>query len=265
MFFIANWFVLFIYQPFLNLLVAIYWALGFFTQEKADMGIAVIIFTVAFRIIWLPISLLSSRSEKERRQISAQISQINKNFRHDPISQKAETKKLLKGNRRILFASTINISLQVIIALMLYRIFAKGLGGEDLHFIYSFMPKVETPFNLTFLGKYDLTHPSIMLNLLQSLTIFIVEILSNLTSPFASSRKDVITTLFLPIISFAIFSALPAGKKLFIITTLCFSIVLMLVKQIIFVYHSLSGKFSNFAQKTAGINPEIQNKTENKK
>jgi len=260
MFFLFSLFIRFFYQPFFNLLVGLYWLLDQIPGDRADMGIAVILFTVAFRILWLPISLSSSRSEKERREISEKVKSIKAHYRDDPVGEKQAVKVLLQGNRKIMIASGIDIGLQVLIALMLYRIFATGLGGADLHLLYPFMPEVNLPFNLNFLGQYDLSRPNMTLNLIQSLTILVAELVSNFNSPFPASRRDVSTTISLPIISFLIFIYLPAGKKLFIITTLSFSIVLMLVKQVVFVYHSLSGKFEQFAEKTAGV--EAETKTE---
>jgi len=114
---------------------------------------------------------------------------------------------------------------------MLWRIFAKGLLGADFHLIYGFMPDIATPLNLNFLGRFDLTHPNFTLNIIQSVIIFIAELISSLTSPFPSSRRDNIRLqLVLPVASFLIFATLPAGKKLFIITTLSFSIVFMLLR-----------------------------------
>ena len=82
-----------------------------------------------------------------------------------------------------------------------------------------------------FLGKYSLNEPHWQLNIIQSGLIFILETLSVLTSPFPTSRAEVIRMqLTLPIISYLIFSQLPAGKKLFVIVTLIFSIVLTIVK-----------------------------------
>jgi len=256
MFFLLSWFVRFFYQPFFNLLVGIYWLLDQATAGNADMGIAVILFTIAFRILWLPISLSSGRSEKERREIAQKVKQIKIDHRNNPILQKQEIKKLFQTNRGVMIASAINIGLQILIALMLYRIFSTGLEGADFHLLYSFMPEIKEPFNLIFLGKYDLSRPNIVLNFTQSLFILVAELLSHFTSPFPATRRDVTTTIFLPVISFVIFIALPAGKKLFIITTLGFSIALMLVKQVVFVYHSLSGKFEQFATGVAGVNSE---------
>ena len=124
-----------------------------------------------------------------------------------------------------------SLFIQVSISLMLWRIFSKGLEGADIHLLYPFMPKVELPFNLLFLGKYDLSHPNLFLNFFQSVLIFIFETLSVLTSPYPPTRGEIVRLqLTLPVVSFLIFMALPAGKKLFVITTLLFSIVLQIVK-----------------------------------
>ena len=227
-----NLFTRLIYQPFLNLLVAIYLGLDTLTGGNADMGMAVIIFTVALRIILLPLSLASERTEAERREIEEKIKEIKIAFSSDPVRQKQEIRNLFHGNRRVLVSEGTNLAIQISVALMLYRIFAKGLEGADLHLIYDIVPAIQKPFNLTFLGKYDLSHPNLFLNFLQSLAIFTVESLSMFTSPFPVTRKDIVRLqVFLPVVSFMIFAYLPAGKKLFVITTLCFSIVLIIARQ----------------------------------
>lgn len=238
-----------IYQPFLNLLVAVYLGLDFLTGGNADMGVAVIIFTIALRILLLPLSIASSRTEAERREIEEKVKEINRLFKDNPVRQKKETRNLLKGNRRILISEGINLSIQIAIALMLYRLFAKGLLGADFHLIYPIIPQIKEPLNLVFMDKYDLTHPNLVLNFIQSLTIFTLESLSMLTSPFPVTRRDVIRLqIFLPAVSFIIFAYLPAGKKLFIITTLLFSILLLLTRRGIYFYKKISDKFA-----TAGI------------
>ena len=133
-----NLFTHFIYQPFLNLLVAIYMGINAISGGNTDMGIAVIIFTIALRFILLPLSLASSRTEAERREIEEKVAEINRVFKDDPLRTKSETKKLLKGNRRILISEGLNLTIQIIVALMLYRLFAKGLLGSDLHLLYDF-------------------------------------------------------------------------------------------------------------------------------
>jgi membrane protein insertase Oxa1/YidC/SpoIIIJ len=237
-------FTTYIYQPFFNILVGIYWALSRITPTP-DMGIAVIIFAVVVRLIMLPLAITGDRSATEKRAISEKIKKIDQEYAHDPVRAKQAKKKLLKSNPAALISEFVMIIIQLIIILMLYRIFKTGLEGADFHLLYDFMPPIPRPINLNFLGKYDLSHPNVTLNIIQSLAIFSFEGLHMLTSPYSSSRHEFISVgLVLPIASYAIFALLPAGKKLFIITTLLFSIAVLLIKQVLYWYHIYLGSAS---------------------
>ena len=109
-----------------------------------------------------------------------------------------------------MFVSYLNLAIQTIVALMLWRIFASGLLGEDFHLLYDFVPQPKEAFNLTFWGKYDLTHPNATFNALQSIVILIFEIEVSLFSLFPITRKEMILAQFtLPMGSYIIFSQLP--------------------------------------------------------
>lgn len=222
-------FTTFIYQPFFNVLVFFYWVMDTVTGGNADMGVAVIFLTVLIRLLMLPLSFAGMRSESERREISRQIKELEAKYKSEPVMYQQEKKKVFKTNSRIFVAEVVNLLIQVGIALMLWRIFATGLTGEDIHLLYPFMPEVNTNFNLVFLNRFDLTHPSLLLNLIQSLLLFILETLMAYASPYPTTRGQVVRLqLVLPVVSFIIFMGLPAGKKLFVITTLIFSIFLTL-------------------------------------
>lgn len=236
-------FVTYIYQPFFNILVFIYWALS--QAGIPDMGIAVIIFALVVQIILLPLNLSADRSEKEKAVIAAKIKEIEKKYKFDPVSLRAESKTVMRNNRGAVIGEAINITIQVIIILMLYRIFKTGLEGEDLHLLYGFMPEIKTPINLMFLGVFDLSQTNSTLNLIQSVLIFAIEALHMLFTPDATSRREFLQlAIFLPITAFLIFMFLPAGKKLFIITSLLFSIAVLLIKQALFWYHTLTGEIT---------------------
>lgn len=230
-------FITYLYQPFLNLLVFFYWAVGQ-TPIGYDMGMAVILLTLLVRFILLPLSLSSHRSESERREIQKKVKEVQALYPHDPVARKKATKGVIRAKPRIVISEMSNFFIQTIIALTLWRIFSTGLTGQDLHLLYSWIPSVPQPYNLTFLGRFDLTHPDFVLNAIQAGLIFIIETIAIITSPYQVSKEEVVRVqLILPVVSFIFFAFMPAGKKLFVITTLMFSLVLMILRLIWRVIH----------------------------
>ena len=221
-----------IYQPFFNLLVGIYWLLGVTVPQYQDMGNAVIIFSIAFRILWLPVSFAAARSAKEHHDISQKIKEIKKLHATDPLKEQEMMKQVMRGNRKTVIISALNLALSGLMMFMLYRIFNTGLEGADFHLIYDWMPPHPAHFNLTFLGKFDLTHPNVTLNLINAGVIFLAELMGSWLSPFPTGRTELMTLFVLPLGAFTFFAFMPAGKKLFIITTLLFSIGIMSVQLI---------------------------------
>jgi YidC/Oxa1 family membrane protein insertase len=215
----------YIYTPFFNILVGLYLILGSISPSLMDMGIAVIIFSIVIRLLTFPLTLAGERSEEEKRKIADKIKEIKRVYSHEPIRQREDIKLVMRANLRSVIATTANLGIQLAIILMLYRIFTTGLEGADFHLLYDFVPRPGT-INLMFLGKYDLSHTNASLNLLQSVMIFVVELLLALRAPFALSRKDkALMQIVLPIGSYLVFMFLPAGKKLFVITSLAFSAI----------------------------------------
>ncbi len=241
--FLAHWFSILVYQPFFNILVFFYWMLDLITQGNADMGVAVILLTIVIRVLLLPLSFAGDKSEAERRAIATKIKTAEETFGDDPVALRHATKTIMRGSRQVVVAELVNLAIQVGIALMLWRIFNTGLSGDDIHFIYPFMPEVQLPFNLVFMDTFDLTHTSFRLNILQSVLIFILETISVYTSPYPVTRTEVVRLqLVLPLVSFLVFLALPAGKKLFVITSLVISIVLTIYKVIIRKFEDYKAK-----------------------
>lgn len=237
-----DFFTLYIYQPFFNILVGLYWLTGLILPSP-DMGLAVIFFAVAVRIILLPFDLIGEQSDEEKFQVSERVKLIKKEFSADPVRQKDGIREIMRQSPKAIFSEVFTITIQVLIVLILYRIFATGLEGADMHLLYSFMPLVHQPINLMFMGLYDLSHTNSTLNLIQSLTIALSEIVHLYFAPVKPTRKDLISlVIFFPMVSFLVFMILPAGKKVFIITSLAFGIILRIIKQILFLTYSLRHK-----------------------
>lgn len=230
------------YQPFFNILVGLYWVVGQIFKSP-DVGIAVIMFAIAVRLILFPIDMAGDRSAKDKFDISKKIKQLKIDLAADPIKLKEETRRIMRTRPGAIFSEIVNVVVQVLVILMLYRIFTTGLEGADLHLLYKFMPKIHTPINLMFLGKYDLSHTNSTLNVIQSIMIAINEAMHLYFSPVKPERKDFLSLVVIfPVICFIIFMFLPAGKKVYIITSLAFTTVVRIVKQLLYLYYSLTKK-----------------------
>lgn len=225
--FIVDIFITFVYQPFFNILVLIYDGLKLIT-DNPDMGVALIIFTIILRIILYPLRKRNERTEEERAALAKGVVDIKKRYKGNPIEEKKRIKEIMKGNRIAVFSEILNITVQVSIALMLFKVFNTGLKGADFYLLYDFVPEVTEPFNLIFLDRFDLTIPNMTLNLVTSAVIFIAETMSLKLSLFpVSNNERLIFQLAVPIGAFIFFGFMPAGKKLFVIATLIISIILM--------------------------------------
>src|SRR3989339_587732 len=134
----------YIYQPFFNILVGIYWLLGRLSPELLDMGIAVIIFSLVVRLFTFPLTIASERKEEEKRKIAGVVEELKARYSHDPILAKQEVRKVMRANKRTVLATSANLIIQLIIIVMLYRIFTTGLEGEDFHLLYPFMPQINS-------------------------------------------------------------------------------------------------------------------------
>lgn len=228
------------YQPFFNVLVLTYELLEQYTGIT-DMGIAVIVFTLFIRFLLLPLTLASQESEDAKRKIGHEYERIRSLYKSsEPLKYQEEKTKLARQHGKTVKFEILNLAIQIGIALILWRIFSTGIKGQDLHLLYDFVPRPELPFNLTFLDEVDLTEPSLLMNILTVALLFIAETISLTFSPLPPSRKERIIQVLLPLGAFIYLYTMPAGKKLFLVTTLIITIFIMLLretKQIVSLAH----------------------------
>lgn len=231
--FFVHLFVVIIYQPFFNVLVFFYWALDIITDGNANMGVAVILLAITIRILILPLSIRGMHTEHERIDVSKQISELELAYASDPVLLQEKKKALMRAQPRLVFSEVLNLVIQIMVALMVWRMFQTGLEGGDTELIYPipFLQNVEQPFNLMFRG-HDLGEQSIFYVIISIILLFIMETLSVIAAPKGSlSRSRALKAqIIIPIASFFLFLLMPAGKVLFLITTFTFSIFLTIYK-----------------------------------
>jgi YidC/Oxa1 family membrane protein insertase len=88
------------------------------------MGWALIILTIVIRIVLLPVSFASDRSEQERHEIHEKYLHIAETYKSQPVKRDEMVRVLMRGNRRVLIAEAVMLIIQVIIAFMF------GAGGR---------------------------------------------------------------------------------------------------------------------------------------
>lgn len=220
------------YRPFFNVLVLTYELLARYAGV-ADMGIAVIAFTLFIRFLLLPLTLASQESEDIKRKIGHEYERIKKRYKSsEPLKYQEEKRKLAREHSGTVKFEILNLAIQIGIALILWRIFSTGIKGQDLHLLYDFVPQPDAPFRLTFLDRIDLTEPSLLMNAVTVMLLFTAETLNLMFSPLPPSRKERIIQILLPLVAFAYLYTMPAGKKLFLATTLTITILIMLMREV---------------------------------
>lgn len=219
----------YVYQFFFNLLVLFYGVLGSIIANP-DMGIAVICLSLFVRLLLLPLALGSRSSEEDKERIGRQYEELKRKHKtSDPLRFQKEKALLIRSEKRMIRSEMVNLGIQILIALILFRVFATGLQGDDMYLLYSWIPEPQLPLNLMFLGTIDLAVPNIQLNMLTAALLFVLEILQVLFSPWEPSRSDRLMQIIVPGGVFLYLFNMPAGKTLFIITSLVCSVVLMLL------------------------------------
>lgn len=194
------------------------------------MGMAVIALSVTVRILMLPLTIKSRATEEDKERIGRLYTDLKRRFKSsDPLRYQNEKSKLVRREKSMIRSEMINLGIQIFIALMLWRVFSTGLKGHDLHLLYHWVPEPDLPFNLIFLKSIDLSKPSLQLNLLASLLLFILEVLQVMFSPFEPTVNDRLMQIIVPVGVFLYLYRMPGGKKLFVITSSLFSLLMILI------------------------------------
>lgn len=154
----------FIYDPLYNGLVYLVDIV-----PTHDIGIAIIILTIAVKFVLFPLSRQAVRTQMAMRQIAPEIEKIKE--KHTAQDEQAKAIFALYREKGIRpFSSFFLILVQFPILFGLYWVFWKGgLPSVDPTILYSFVPMPES-VNMEFLGAIDMRERSIILAALAGLT-----------------------------------------------------------------------------------------------
>lgn len=157
-----------IYNPLYNSLVFLISHVPY-----ADVGIAVILLTLAVKFILLPLAHVAIRSQIMMNAIKPELEAIRKKYKNDKQEQARETMALYKRKSINPFAMILPLLIQIPIIFGLYWVFFRGgLPSVNGDILYAFISLPET-VNMQFIGLIDMGGKSIALALFAGITQYI--------------------------------------------------------------------------------------------
>ncbi|MFC1625285.1 YidC/Oxa1 family membrane protein insertase [Patescibacteria group bacterium] len=162
---IGDIFHIIFYQPLHNILVFLTGILPFH-----DLGLAIIILTVAVRFIIFPFSHKSVVTQRKIKEIEPEISKIKEKLKDNRQEQTKQIMDLYRKHGISPFSGFLMLLIQFPIFIALFILLKKGvdLDGDVL---YSFV-KLPEKINTIFLGFIDLSKSKYLLSILAGLSQF---------------------------------------------------------------------------------------------
>jgi YidC/Oxa1 family membrane protein insertase len=164
---LSAFFHTFFYDPIYNALVALVALL-----PGGDVGIAVILVTVAIRLILLPFSLSAARTQRAMKILEPKLKALKEEHKGNKEKEAIETLALYREAKVNPFASIATVFIQIPVLLALYWVFFKeSFPAVHESLLYSFTPIPEHA-SLLFLGVISVAGKSIVLAVIAGLSQF---------------------------------------------------------------------------------------------
>ncbi len=156
------------YNPIYNALVALVAII-----PGSDVGIAVILVTIAIRLILLPFSLSAARTQRAMKILEPKIKELKEKHKGDKEKEALETLALYKEAQVNPFASILTVFIQIPVLLALYWVFRyEPFSVINMARLYSFTPVPHT-VSLEFLGIISVAGKSMVLAVFAGLSQFL--------------------------------------------------------------------------------------------
>ncbi len=150
-----KFFEVLLYQPIFNAFVGLY-------NLIPDVGIVILILTVVIKLLLHPLTSKSIKAQKSLMDLQPKMNDLKEKYKDDQQKLAEETMKLYRENKVNPLGSCLPLLIQLPIFLALYWVLRNGLGSDDFHLLYSFIPSPGylDPISL---GIIDLSKVSIVL------------------------------------------------------------------------------------------------------
>lgn len=229
-----------IYEPIFNALLWIHQAL-----PGHDMGLAIIVITLAVKILLYIPSLAAIKSSRQLQSLQPRMKELQEKYKNDKEGLSREQMKLYRESKVNPISSCLPLLIQIPLLLALYHVFLNGLKvtdagilvPEQLQHLYSGLRDyyAHTPLNTTLFGWVNLANKhNVILAALAGLTQFWqTKMLAAPKEPKTDGAKDEAMASMMtkqmqyifPFVTLYISYTLPAGLGLYWTVSTLFTIV----------------------------------------
>lgn len=217
---------LILFNPLLNLMIYLYDLVG-------DFGVAIIIVTVIVRLLLVPLSVKSIKSQKAMQHLQPKMNEIKNKHKDNKEEQTKALMDFYKENKINPLSSCLPMLIQLPIIFALYRVFREGLSEESFNHLYSFVALPEV-INPNFLGIINMSEANVVLAVLAGALQFVQ---AKMLMPKVKKNQqgkgmmgDISgmmskqMTYFMPVMTVFIAISLPSGLALYWVATTLFTI-----------------------------------------
>lgn len=153
------------FEPLLNGLALLIKYLPFH-----DMGLAIVVLTLAVRFVILPFTHKSTVTQIKMKKLEPELKEIKNVHKNDSQTQAKKTMELYKKHGINPLSGLLTLFIQIPIIFALYKVFLGGTTFDPIH-LYSFVA-VPDLVNVKFLGLMDVTQKGYIMPVLAALTQF---------------------------------------------------------------------------------------------
>ena len=166
-------------KPIFNALIGLY-------NLVCDVGIAIILLTLAVRLLILPVTLQSMKSQKALQALQPKLNALKEKYKTDKQGLAKATMELYKQEKVNPASSCLPLLIQLPVLIALFQIFRNGFDPTLLTYLYSFVPNPGNVNPIAF-GFLDLAKGSLYLGFVAAVAQFIQ---TKITAPPPAPPSD---------------------------------------------------------------------------
>ena len=137
----------FFYQPILNLVIFLYNMV-----PGHDLGIAIILLTIIIKVLLLPLSRQSIKSQKSLQDLQPKVDELKKKYANNKEELGRAMMNLYKEHKVNPFSSCLPLLIQLPFLFAVFKVFRTGFENGTLDLVYSFIDKPEVVNTISIIG-----------------------------------------------------------------------------------------------------------------